>query len=204
MVRVKICGLTSSGDARTAVEAGADLLGFVFVPGTPRYVDPGDAGWIREIRGALKVGVFRGAALGEVESVRRRLGLDLVQLHGTEPVSWALRAGPGTLRAIRVEGVVAWDGLARLVAAGCLPLLDSGGGTGRRFDWTLLDGRPAGLLFGLAGGLHPENVAEAVRTARPFLVDVSSGVESEPGRKDPGKVRAFVAAARGAALDRLQ
>ncbi len=193
---VKICGLTNEHDARDAIAAGADLVGFVFVPGTPRYVPPEDADWIRSIRGAIRVGVFRNATFQEVESVRRRLGLERVQLHGSEPVGWNLRLGPASLRAIRVAGPVEWGRLQRLAAAGCLPLLDSGGGTGRTFDWTMLDGRPESLAMGVAGGLNPDNVAEAVRRLRPVLVDVSSGVERSPGRKDPTLMRQFVEEAR--------
>lgn len=198
---MKICGVTSPEDAELAVAAGADLVGFVLVPGTPRYVDPREARWIREVRGAERVGVFRGAALQEVLEVRRRLGLDRVQLHGGEPVEWCARLGAGTIRAVAVGTAVDWTEVAAAAEAGCVPLLDPGGGSGRAFDWGLLGGAPRGLRFGLAGGLRPGNVGEAVRRARPWLVDVSSGVEAEPGRKDPEKVRAFVRNARAAAGD---
>ncbi len=196
---VKICGLTCREDAELAVAAGADLVGFVFVPGTPRCVDPSAADWIREVSGAQKVGVFRDLPLAEVTAVRRRLGLERVQLHGGEPEAWGPALGPGTLRAIQVESAISWDRIRRLVAAGCLPLLDSGGGTGRTFPWQLLEGRPGDVCIGLAGGLGPKNVDRAVRWARPWLVDVYSGVEAVPGRKDPDKIIAFVTAARHAA-----
>lgn len=196
---IKICGLTSREDAELAVAAGADLVGFVFVPGTPRFVDPSAADWLREVSGAQKVGVFRDVRLAEVMVVRRRLGLDRIQLHGSEPEAWGPALGPGTLRAIRVGSTIPWDRVRRLVTAGCVPLLDSGGGTGRIFSWQLLENRPGDVCFGLAGGLGPENVDRAVRLARPWLVDVSSGVEAAPGRKDPDKVTAFVTTARRAA-----
>ncbi len=196
---MKICGVTNPEDAELAVAAGADLVGFVLVPGTPRYVDPAGARWIREVRGAQRVGVFRGASLEDVLGLRERLGLDRVQLHGGEPVAWCDRLGTGTIRAVPVREAVDWAEVASAAAAGCIPLLDPGGGSGRTFDWRLLRAAPPGLRFGLAGGLRPDTVAEAVRRARPWLVDVSSGVEVEPGRKDPEKVRAFVQNARAAA-----
>jgi len=196
-VLVKICGITRPADAEAAVAAGADLVGFVFVPGTPRYVDPAAAGWVREVRGAGTVGVFRDAPLEAILEMRERLRLDWVQLHGNEPDGWLERLGPDVLRAVRVDGPPDWERLARL-AGRALPLLDPGAGSGRTFDWSLLDGRPEGLRLGLAGGLTPENVADAIRRVRPALVDVSSGVEAAPGIKDPDRIHAFVAAARGA------
>ncbi len=198
-VLVKICGLTNREDAEMAVAAGADLVGFVLVPGTRRYVDPAGARWIREIRGAERVGVFRGATLEELLEIRERLGLHRVQLHGGEPPGWCAGLGAGTIRAVRVAAAVDWGEVTAVAAAGCLPLLDPGGGSGRAFDWRLLREAPGDLRFGLAGGLRPENVGEAVRLARPVLVDVSSGVERRTGRKDPARMEAFVRAARAAA-----
>jgi phosphoribosylanthranilate isomerase len=195
-VLIKICGLTSAADAAVAVEAGADLLGFVLVPGTPRAVDPERAGWIREVHGAERVGVFRNASLDEIRRVRDRLRLDRIQLHGEEPDEWLERLGPGVVRRVPVPGAVDWSRVRWLEEAGALPLLDPGAGDGVAFDWRLLDGRPGGVRFGLAGGLTPASVAAAIRAARPILVDVSSGVEAEPGIKDGALVRAFVAAAQ--------
>ncbi len=198
-VLVKICGLTRREDAEAASAAGADLVGFVFVPGTPRALDPARAGWIRDLAGAERVGVFRGAALAEIEGVRDLLGLDRIQLHGDEPDGWLDRLGPRTLRRVPVsaEGVD-WARVATLARV-CLPLVDPGAGDGRPFDWSLLRSRRENLRYGLAGGLTPANVAEAIRAARPAMVDVSSGVETAPGLKDPEKVRRFVEVARRAA-----
>ncbi len=191
---VKICGLTRVEDAAAAVAAGAHLLGFVFVPGTPRAVDPERALWIRDLPVAT-VGVFRDAALDDVLSIRDRLALDWVQLHGEEPDDWLARLGGRVLRRVAVSDPVDWDRVVAL-AARCLPLVDPGGGDGRAFDWKVVHGAPSGVRLGLAGGLGPENVAEAIRVARPQLVDVSTGVESAPGVKDHEAVRRFVAAAR--------
>jgi len=198
-VLIKICGVARPEDAAMAVEAGADLVGFVLVPGTSRAVDPDRAGWIRALGGAGRVGVFRDAPLDEIRRVRDRLRLDRVQLHGDEPDEWLELLAPGVIRRVPVPGSVDWERVRALAGAGVLPLLDPGAGDGRAFDRRLLEEGPGDLRYGLAGGLTPGSVGAAVRAGRPALVDVSSGVESAPGVKDPAKVRAFVAAARNAA-----
>ena len=195
---VKICGVTCREDAEAAVAAGADLVGLVFVPGTRRAVRPEDVEWVRELPGVETVGVFRDQPLELVLELRRELGLDRVQLHGEEPDGWLEPLGPRVLRRVPVGGGVDWERVRRL-GERSLPLIDPGAGDGVTADWELLAGAPAGVRFGLAGGLDPENVARAVRTVRPALVDVSSGVERAPGRKDPARMAAFVRAARGAA-----
>jgi len=192
---VKICGITTPEDAEAAVAAGADLLGFVFRPGTPRALVPDRAGWIREVRGAETVGVFLDAPLDEVLRVRDQLNLDRVQLHGEEPDSFLEALGPRVIRRVTVDGAVDWGRVAEL-AERCLPLFDPGAGDGVAWAWECLADRPPGLAFGLAGGLTPENVAEAVRITRPCLVDVSSGVEAAPGVKDHDRVRRFISASR--------
>ncbi len=194
---IKICGITRPGDAEAAVAAGADLLGFVFRPGTPRMLVPDTAGWIREIRGAETVGVFLDAPLSEVLQVRAQLGLDWVQLHGDEPDSFLEVLGGRVIRRVRVEGGIEWGRVAEL-SERCLPLFDPGAGDGRAWAWERLAEAPGDLRFGLAGGLTPENVADAVRISRPYLVDVSSGVEAAPGVKDHRKIRRFIAAVRSA------
>jgi phosphoribosylanthranilate isomerase len=199
-VKIKICGLTRPDDARAAMAAGADLLGFVFKSGTPRAVDPDDSGWIRDLRGAEKVGVFLDAPLEEVVRIRDLLGLDRVQLHGQEPDSYLDTLGRGVIRRVMVGPEVDWNRVAWL-ARRCLPLFDPGAGDGRTWAWEVLGVRPEGVSFGLAGGLAPDNVADAIRATRPDLVDVSSGVESAPGVKDHQKINDFVARARGA-IDR--
>jgi phosphoribosylanthranilate isomerase len=198
---VKICGLTSQRDAEAAIAAGADLLGFVFVAGTPRAVEPEEASWIRDFSGRT-VGVFRNASLERVLQVRRDLGLDWVQLHGDEPDDWLDELGPEVLRCVPVVG----DGLdwrrVEILSRQSLPLVDPGAGDGQPCDWQVLaSGRPETVRFGLAGGLSPDNVEDAVRLLRPELVDVSSGVEAVPGEKDHDRIGAFINAARAAVLE---
>ena len=188
---VKICGITRPEDAEAAVAAGADLLGFVFRQGTPRALSPENSGWIRKIADVEKVGVFLDAPLDEVQRVRDLLNLDWVQLHGDEPDSFLEALGKNVIRRVKVDTSVDWERVAWLCER-CLPLFDPGAGDGKTWPWQVLTERPGGLRFGLAGGLDPENVVDAVRTANPYLVDVSSGVEVSPGIKDHTKVRDFV------------
>ncbi len=196
---VKVCGLTSRHDAELALAAGADLLGFVFVPGTPRCLAPDAAAWIAELRGAETVGVFRDAPLTEVLAIRRRLRLDRVQLHGAESDEDLAHLGPTTLRRVDPRHGEPWQRVATL-AGRCLPLLDPGGGSGLAADWAeLAASRPAGAVFALAGGLTAGTVRVAVNLLAPVLVDVSSGVEAAVGVKDPARLAAFVAAARAGA-----
>ncbi len=194
-MKTKICGLTNPEDAEAAVAAGADFVGFVFRRGTPRALDPAAAGWIHEITGAEKVGVFLDSPLDEVERVRDLLGLDWIQLHGDEPDSFLEFLGEKVIRRVKVGREIDWDRVARL-SERCLPLFDPGAGDGIACAWEVLRERPPGVRFGLAGGLTPGNVEDAVRTVRPHLVDVSSGVESAPGTKDHAKIREFIDAVR--------
>jgi len=200
MLTVKICGLTRASDAAAAVEAGADYLGFVFFPESRRCLDARRAGWVRRASGAAKVGVFRDQPRELIERVRDEAGLDLVQLHGGEPpgLCAALGGRGAVIKAVSVGSSVDWSRVAEYAEV-ALVLFDTasptGGGTGRPFDWRLLDGRPEGLSFWLAGGLRPETVAAAA-AAGPAGVDVASGVEAAVGVKDPARMRAFVAAVR--------
>ena len=199
--KVKICGLTSPEDALFAAEAGADALGFVFYEGSPRHVFPET---VREIVSALPpfittVGVFVNAPPAEIREVLTLTGLDVVQLHGDEPPEES-SLFPRVIKAFRVRDVTVLEEIRRFRASAYL--LDTydpdvPGGTGKSFNWEIA--REA-ARFGpviLAGGLTPGNVAEAVRTARPYAVDVSSGVEAEKGKKDPEKVRLFIERAKG-------
>jgi len=192
---IKICGMTRPEDAEAAVTAGADFVGFVFRRGTPRALDPTSASWIREVSGVEKVGVFLDSPLDTVMRVRDLLGLDWIQLHGDEPDSFLDVLGEKVIRRVTVGAEVDWDRV-RWLCERCLPLFDPGAGDGTAWAWETLAERPSGIRFGLAGGLTPGNVADAVRTVRPHLVDVSSGVESEPGIKDHAKIRNFVANVR--------
>ena len=200
-VTVKICGLTGPADAGVAVQAGADFLGFVFFPASPRYVGPAAVGWIRAVTGAPKVGVFRDQDPEWIARVREEAGLALVQLHGHE--SPAMCAGLGgrerVIKALGVGEAIDWGAVAEYARVARV-LFDtgspSGGGTGQRFDWGLLSGAPPDLAFWLAGGLTAANAAAAIAKVRPAGLDVASGVEAAVGRKDAGKIGAFIAAVR--------
>ncbi|HVB98830.1 MAG TPA: phosphoribosylanthranilate isomerase [Candidatus Dormibacteraeota bacterium] len=198
--RVKICGITRWADARLAVEAGADALGFNFYRPSPRYIEPRAAARIarRLHRKVTKVGVFVNESPEVVRRTVDAVGLDAVQLHGAERPSRVgeMAAYRPVIKVFRVRPGFLLSRLARYPAATAF-LLDGyvpgrPGGTGRHFDWEL--GRRA-ARYGrviLAGGLRPDNVAEAIARARPFAVDVCSGVESQPGKKDPAKLREFM------------
>ncbi len=204
-LQVKICGLARARDVEAAVRAGADALGFVFWPGSPRAVRPADvARWTAGLeRRILRVGVFVDAEPGAVRRAREEAGLDVAQLHGRETPAVGARVGGRLWRVCRAAAPpeeAAWiaAGLEAWVAdapAGTMP-----GGTGRPADWAAaagLVGRAARPVV-LAGGLTPENVVEAVRRVQPWGVDVSSGVESAPGRKDADRMRIFVEQCRNA------
>jgi phosphoribosylanthranilate isomerase len=197
MTKVKICGITTLDDALMAVQAGADALGLVFFEKSPRHVDLERATAI--IAGipplVQVVGLFVNAPLELVNETADRCGLDLVQLHGEESPSYCDSVRRRVMKAFRVRGMESIAALADYRVAGYLldaysP--DSYGGTGERFDWDCaVAAKPSGPII-LAGGLNADNVASAVRQVAPFAVDVSSGVEAAPGRKDPDMVRNFI------------
>jgi phosphoribosylanthranilate isomerase len=201
MIAVKICGLTNLQDARSAWQSGADLLGLVFVPSSPRYIAPAEAAQIihalvSEGCALRFVGVFADAPCEMVQRVMRECALHLAQLHGHELPSYARAIGPEVIVARRVREGFSWDELAPYEAWAYL--LDSSipgqlGGTGQSWRWDLLpkDDRPFPRII-VAGGLRPENVQEAIRQVRPWGVDISSGVEACPGKKDPSRVRRFI------------
>lgn len=201
-VRVKICGITNAADAHRAVAAGADALGFVFHPDSPREVSVAMA---RQIISTLPpfvttVGVFVNETIDRVREVRREAGLDLVQLHGDESPEAVSALGPSVIKAVRIKGVESFAGIDRYEPRAFL--LDAHddaayGGTGLKFDWDLAQWVDEVPVL-IAGGLTPDNVAEAIRVTRPYGVDVSTGVEKEPGLKDPAKLQAFIQNAKAA------
>jgi phosphoribosylanthranilate isomerase len=214
-VRVKICGLTCVEDAQFCAEMGADWIGLNFHPASPRYVERSIAA---EIIDSLPervsvVGVFVDRPPKEVAGVVERLGLDIVQLHGQEPPEDLLQLrGVRVIRAFRLNHPSAWEAvrgyLARADALGRSldgVLIDAyvagqPGGTATSITDEILDCRPPLAHLILAGGLTPHNVADRVARVRPWMVDVASGVESAPGRKDPDLVAAFIQAARCASF----
>ncbi len=231
MTFVKICGLTNLADARVAVEAGADLLGFIFYEASPRYVKTET---VREIVTQLKesgvrsqesgvrsqesgvrhsslltlhsplfIGVFVNESLGRVQEILDFCGLDAAQLHGDEPPQFVAALAGRAYKALRPPSREAGEAMVQAylpcAPASSLPclLLDAYhptlyGGTGQVTDWSLAAEVATQHDILLAGSLTPENVAQAVRTVRPWGVDVSSGVEAEKGRKDWDKVREFI------------
>ncbi len=199
-VRVKICGITNPADAEVSARAGADALGIVFYARSPRAVDVAAA---REISAAggpfvATVALFVNPTPSEVEHVVSGMRPDLLQFHGDEPPAFCERFGVPYMKVLRV-GTAPLDEAAlsvHPVARGLLlDTLDAQqhGGTGRRFDWSLVP-RGARRPLVLAGGLDATNVEDAIRVLRPWAVDVSSGVERAPGRKDAGKVQDFLRA----------
>ncbi len=194
---MKICGLMRREDAELAREAGADLLGFIFVPGSRRRLAPDRAFWIRHLRGVEKVGVFRDAPVDFILETAGKLGLDRIQLHGKESDEILDQLDRPVIRRIGAGGELPEvERLDFLNARGVLPLVDPGAGDGVAADWTEIGIVLENRSFALAGGLRPENVAEAIAKTCPIMVDVSSGVESIFGQKDPLLVEAFISAAR--------
>jgi phosphoribosylanthranilate isomerase len=207
MVKVKICGITNLKDARQAFEAGADFLGFNFYPRSPRYVTPRTARRIlqRLPKKLESVGVFVNERDNDILKIARQVGLDYLQLHGEESpatIAHLARTVP-VIKAIRVRDSFRPDELAGYKHVSAF-LLDGfhrrrRGGSGKTFRWNLaLRAKRAGHIF-LAGGLTPENVSEAIRSAKPYAVDVCSGVETKPGKKDASLVTNFMRAVRTAA-----
>jgi phosphoribosylanthranilate isomerase len=202
VTRVKICGVTSVQDVELCVDAGADAVGFNFYPRSPRCVDVELARQLVQALGgrALAVGVFVDASLPHIAEVKARTGIACVQLHGAEPPELLALLLPHAYKAVRVRDA---SSLAQARAFGGEHILLDAyvpgmpGGTGARFDWALAAELAAERKVTLAGGLDPDNVAAAVARVRPYCVDVASGVEAAPGRKDAARVREFVRAAKG-------
>lgn len=199
MVWIKICGITNIADAQAAVEQGADAIGFVFAP-SPRQVTPERAKAIIDGLNPrpLIVGVFVNEDCQKMMQIRDACSLDLLQLHGTEREETVSALGTGIVKTIRMNGP--WTEWRNLYP-GITLLLDTYvptmyGGTGKSFDWLWAVDAARQRRIILAGGLTPENAAEAVRRVQPFGIDVSSGVEKEPGRKDHEKLAHFIRSAK--------
>ena len=209
---IKICGTTSIDDALQSIEAGADALGFIFAPSKRRVTPDHARQIINVLPGSIeKIGVFMNAGAMQIRSVVNEVnGLTGIQMHGEgdfppEVYSYLPKDRRDNLRKIKTvlvqecfEGT--WDTFAVVPDVVDSWLFDSGSGSGKTFDWKMAReklGHRQGQ-FVIAGGLNPENVEEAMRTFKPWGVDVVSGVEREPGRKDPEKLKAFIAAVRKA------
>lgn len=201
MVRVKICGLTNLDDAQAAMDLGADALGFIFAPGSPRAISVNQAQAIISRLPALvqTVGVFVDADWSMINRTRRECGLDVVQLHGREDEDLLAALGGRIIKVVRVGSGFEVN---PKVYPDCTLLLDTyspraAGGTGETFDWNLAVKAARYRPIILAGGLRPENVAEAVALVNPYGVDVCSGVEKTPGRKDYERLQSFIRRAKG-------
>lgn len=214
MVQVKICGINSADALSAAAEGGADFIGLVFYPPSPRAVTLEQAAALIAAApaGLAKVGLFVDPDDATLARTLDRAKLDMLQLHGGEtPARVAAirdRFGLPVMKALKIAGaadflpvsayepVADWllfDGVPPKDKAGALP-----GGNAAQFDWTLLRGKSFARPWMLSGGLDPDNVAEAIRVSRAPCVDVSSGVETRPGHKDPGRIEAFIRAAKSA------
>lgn len=201
-VKVKICGITSVADGVATAEAGADMIGLMFYERSPRNISTATAA---EISRALspflvKVGVFVNPTEDAVMRAIGECGVTLLQFHGEETPEFCAQFGVMSMKAFRVRNA---DSLLTLPNYATDAYLldayspDAHGGTGAKFNWDLaITAKQHGKPIFLAGGLTPENIGEAVRQVQPFGVDVSSGVESAPGKKDPAKVQAFIKAVR--------
>ncbi len=201
MIKVKICGITNLEDALVAIDAGADALGFVFFHESPRHIFPEQAaGIIRHLPPFVQtVGLFVNDTAETVNATADLCGLDIVQLHGDESPGFCDSVRRRVIKAFRVKNITSLDPIKDYRVSACL--LDTWtpaahGGTGRSFNWEFAACAARSGHIILAGGLNPGNVVEAVRQVRPYGVDVSSGVESAPGKKDASLVRAFVSAAK--------
>jgi len=204
-VKVKICGITNWPDARRACEAGADFLGFNFYPPSPRYITPTRARRIvrRLPKGVAAVGVFVNESEQSMAETARRVGLEYLQLHGEESpkVVSNLRRSFKVVKAVRVRKSFHIAELGKFKAASAI-LLDGfnphlRGGTGKTFDWSRARGSKLRQRIFLAGGITAANAQDAISAAKPYAIDVCSGVEATPGKKDPAKIEALMQAVNG-------
>jgi phosphoribosylanthranilate isomerase len=196
--RVKICGITRPEDGLAAVSAGADAIGLVFFPRSPRFVTPDQAlAIVRELPAFVSVvGLFVNEQPGMVRAMADAVGLDLLQFHGEETAAFCRQFNQPYIKALRVQPGLDLEAASEEFADAKGLLLDAyepdlQGGTGQMFDWSLVPAAMTGRCI-LAGGLSPGNVVEAVQQVRPYALDVSSGVEREKGIKDPDKIIAFM------------
>jgi phosphoribosylanthranilate isomerase len=210
-VAVKICGITDLDAMEAAIDGGADLVGFVFYPPSPRYIEPDMAAELADIipDDVKLVGLFVDADDATYDKVLGHVRLDMIQCHGKESPERVefLRQEYGlpVMKAIPIESAQDFDVVDQYKEVADQVLFDTKppknatlpGGNAVSFDWSLLRSRKISLPWMLAGGLTPENVAEAIRISKAKAVDVSSGVEVKPGQKDPAKIRAFIKAAKG-------
>lgn len=203
--RIKVCGITSPEAAMAAVDCGADAIGFIFVEGTPRYIDPDEAAAIMYNLPPFvsTVGVVQDLDVDQFCELEYKCPAHTMQLHGREPVDVVKQCGPGVVKAFKYEEATIDSQLtrwAKVDEVDALLIDGSDGGAGTAFDWSALAPRLDGYAKPviIAGGLDETNIREVITTLRPYAVDVSSGVEDAPGVKNPEKIAAFCAAVRSA------
>jgi len=203
--RIKICGITNHDDAQAAINYGADAVGFIFVKDTPRYIDPQDAAAIMfELPPMTSaIGVVQVDDIDQFCEIEQACPCHTFQLHGKEPVDLVKQCGPGVIKAFKYEEVTVksqLDRWAKVAEIDALLIDGSEGGQGQSFDWTklapLLEDYNKDII--IAGGLDASNVGDVIKACRPYAVDISTGVESEPGIKDHAKIKALCAAVRAA------
>ncbi|MGQ0527985.1 MAG: phosphoribosylanthranilate isomerase [Alphaproteobacteria bacterium] len=202
-MKIKICGLKTPDTVTTAIESGADFIGFVFHAPSPRNIDPETARYLRRYVPAhiSALALLVDPCDKTLDDIMTAVQPDMIQLHGNETpervAAIKTRSKIPAMKAIRVTGAASLDAIKEYEAVSDWLLFDSGpGGSGKSFDWTILAGRSFTKPWMLSGGLDAANIGEALALLRPDAVDVSSGVESAPGTKDPAKIREFIAAAR--------
>lgn len=201
-MKIKICGITNLEDARFASGAYVDYLGFIFYPKSPRFVDSAKAGaMINWLEGPEKVGVFVNQPLDEVNQTAKESGIDIVQLHGEESPEYCDLVEKPVIKVIHITEDTTFNQIQEKVESYKSHvdyfLFDSKlenqwGGTGKAFNWNLLEKLKLDKPFFLSGGLNPNNLEEALNTVKPYAVDISSGVEEEPGLKDFEKIEAVM------------
>lgn len=196
--RVKICGITNLKDAETAITAGADALGFIFVQDTPRHINPADATKIiQEIPPFITtVGVFRNEERKSIEHVARLTGITSIQLHGSEPPMFCLKLPLPVIKVIELQNAEDLTLIEKYQVSACLVDKPKSISSGMINLELALKAKEHTDRLILAGGLSPENVADAIRFVKPYAVDVASGVESEKRKKDPEKIEAFIGTVR--------
>ncbi len=201
MVRIKICGITNIEDALLSVDLGANALGFVFYKESKRYIKPDNA---KSIISKLPpfvttVGVFANQDLDEIKKIKENAGFDVFQLHGDESPDFCMKLEGKVIKAIRVKENIDPKEVESYPTQAILfdnYSTEAYGGTGETFGWEILKGFDTSKKIILSGGLTPENVAKAIRIVKPYAVDVSSGVEENPGKKNPDKLKRFIKAVK--------
>lgn len=200
--KIKICGITNLEDARFAAGALVDYLGFIFYEPSPRYIEPGEAGAIINwLEGPEKVGVFVNQPLDDVNQIAKQTGLDYVQLHGDESVEYCELVEKPIIKVIHIEeetvDYLLKHQIEQYAEVADFLLFDTKidglwGGTGKSFDWSMINDLDIDIPFFLSGGLKVENIKEAIETVQPYAIDVSSSLEQKPGLKDFAKIEAFM------------